>query len=202
MQNLVILVADKSMEQAMSGLLGRWKAVGMCRVEAPTVLVHPSRDPGVFTNGHELIAPYAKDHEHALLMLDMAWDGCPKQDPDEVEGLIEKRCVSMWGDRAACVAIDPELEVWVWAQSPHVARVLGWKSRDALVDWLTGEGLMMVGNPKPDDPKLAFERALRRKGRPPSAARFRQLAESVSFASCNDRAFTRLLDTLRRWFPA
>ena len=199
--DLVVLVADKQMEQAVQGILGRPKAIGIRSIASPTVLVHPNRDPGVFTTGHELVAPYAKDHEHALLMLDMAWDGRPSDNPTDIEQEIEGRCAGHWADRATCVAIDPELEVWVWAQSPHVATVLGWESHDALGEWLAGEGLIKAGNPKPEDPKLAFVRALREKQRPPSAARFRQLAEHVSFEICNDRAFGRLLDTLRGWFP-
>jgi hypothetical protein len=49
--------------------------------------------------------------------------------PEEIEDEVEEKLSrSGWEDRARCVVIDPELEVWVWSDSPEVDRCLGWKS--------------------------------------------------------------------------
>lgn len=200
--DLAIVAADKSMAESMRAILSRPDAIGMRAIAPPTIVEHPNRDPGVWKTGHELLSVYANDHEHGLIMLDHAWHGNPHALPTALAEEIEGRCRAAWGDRARCIVISPELEAWVWSTSPHVARVLKWESDAALRDWLTSQDLLGEGCGKPEDPKAAPRAALREKRVPPSAAQFRKLAQRVSFDSCEDAAFNRLLDVLRTWFPA
>ena len=102
---------------------------------------------------------------------------------------------------AADIVIAPELENWVWAGSPRVARELGWSSEEELRGWLAARGYWSSDARKPDDPKAAYQAALRENRLAASASRFRRLAESVSFRHCEDTAFQRLLSLLRTWFP-
>jgi len=200
MSDLAVVAADKSIAEALRGIMSRPQSIGMREIAA-TIVEHPNRDPGVLKSGHDLLGIYADDHDHGLVVLDHAWDGNPYKKPSLLAQEIESRCESKWSDRARCIVIDPELEVWVWSKSPHVAKALMWESNDALFNWLTSSGLLGEGESKPDDPKMAVEKALREKRVPPSAARFRRLAENVSFDSCRDDSFNRLLNVLRKWFP-
>ncbi len=107
-----------------------------------------------------------------------------------------------WPDRALAIVLDPEVEVWVWADSPVVDDVMGWAGRTpALRDWLIAKGYLQGGESKPRRPKEAFEHALRLVPKARSSALFLSLAEGVSVNRCSDEAFLRLRDTLARWFP-
>lgn len=104
---------------------------------------------------------------------------------------------------AAVVVIAPELEAWVWTDSPHVAKVLGWKDdAQSLRHFLQDRELLAPGSPKPTDPKRAMEQALRAKRKPGGARLFADLASSVTLNRCQDPAFHKLQKTLERWFPA
>ena len=47
-----------------------------------------------------------------------------------------------WEDHARAIVLSPELENWIWTDSPHVDAVIGWKhSEPSLRPWLIGQGL-------------------------------------------------------------
>jgi AAA domain, putative AbiEii toxin, Type IV TA system len=111
--------------------------------------------------------------------------------------------LSGWGDRARAIVIDPELEIWVWSDSPHVPKAPG--SRDDLPTlrrWLIDHRLWTEGRPKPDDPKAAMEKILRINNRPRSSSIYEDLARKVGLQRCQDGAFLKLRETLVAWFPA
>jgi hypothetical protein len=97
--------------------------------------------------------------------------------------------------------IDPELEIWVWTDSPHVPTALGWK-RDltSLQRWLIDHHLWIAGRAKPERPKEAMEKILRLNSRPRSSAIYEDLARKVSLQRCQDAAFLKLRETLVEWF--
>jgi hypothetical protein len=199
--DLVLVVADKGLEQAFLGLLARPEALGI-RPLRFAIRVH-HYDSSCYLTGHEIAATSAGEATHALVVFDAAWDGAPSQDPADLESVVEARLKPVWGARGRCVVIAPELEAWVWSDSPHVAAALGWKDGySALRDWLEREGLWPVGLDKPPDPKAAYERALRHAKLPPSNAIFRRLASRVSTQRCRDRAFERIQSLLRGWFAS
>lgn len=201
-QDLVILVADKSMESAVSGLLSRHQALQI-RPVASTVYVHPHRDPGCRLRGHEFLRSSVNDFEHAILMFDR--EGCGKESASREELELEavnNLSESGWGYRGEVIVIDPELDVWFWSDSPHVDQVLGWKGQKPdLKAWLRQTGFLGEEDVKPERPKEAMKEALKERKKPRSASMFRQLAEKVSFARCTDPAFLKLKETLQRWFP-
>ncbi len=96
-------------------------------------------------------------------MFDRIGSGREGQSRADLERTVGERLhTSGWSDRGAVVVLDPELEVWVWSDSPHVDRALGWHGRTPpLRDWLSERGLWDAGAPKPGDPKRAVEEALR-----------------------------------------
>jgi hypothetical protein len=200
--DLVVLVPDADIENTIVGLLARPEAL---RTRAVSWLVrrHQGRDPGCRTLGVDFLRMYAATWSHALLIFDRHGCGRDSMDANALEAELEhKLATNGWQDRAAAIVIDPELEAWVWSDSPHVDRIAGWHGRiPGLRDWLVHEGLTVAKGEKPHDPKVAFHRALRIVNKRPSSALFRQLAESVSFGRCTDRAFLKFLDKMRLWFP-
>lgn len=201
MIDLVCLVADKSMEAAVDAILRRPQALGIRQIGFETV-VHPQRDPGCFHAAPDLLLGYRDQAGHALVMLDRAWDGAPAGTGVELEKRLEESLrASGLGEWARAVVIDPELEVWVFSDSPHVASTLGCQSdMAALRDDLETRNLWPRAQAKPPDPKTAVEWALRRAKTPRSSSLFRELARTVSLDRCQDRAFMRFKEALGDWF--
>ena len=201
-KDLVILVADGQMEFAVRGLLTHNEAIGF-RPLSVDIHVHPNKDPGCLLRGHDFLRPFYKQYRHAIIMLDREGCGREGDSRQELECEIEQRLSSAgWDNRAAVVVLDPELEVWVWSDSPEVDAVLGWACKTPrLAEWLKNEGYSTSGQTKPNRPKEAMERALRlaRKGR--SSAIFFELAQRVSVNRCIDPAFLKFKNVLRQWFP-
>ncbi|MCU0285909.1 MAG: hypothetical protein MUF15_05875 [Acidobacteria bacterium] len=130
-------------------------------------------------------------------------EGCGKEiSREELEREMEKRlAISGWNERAAAVVIDPELENWLWSDSPGVEIVLGWKDKNPpLRRWLEDKGFFIGDSIKPSRPKEALESALRIVNKPRSSSIFYQLAKAVSVKRCQDPAFLKLKRKLCQWF--
>lgn len=195
-------MADKDIEQALYGVMGRHHALPTREITMD-IIQHPQRDPGCFHRGPELLDPYVDTHEHALLVFDRDWEGRPLDAAHDLEADVQRRLEGRWGDRARCVVIDPEVEVWAWSDSPEVDTAMGWLGAEpSLREWLRRVDLLAPGEVKPADPKRAFDRALREVGIPASSAVFREIAENVSLNRCQDASFARLRATLVEWFGA
>ena len=117
------------------------------------------------------------------------------------DSLNEEFARSDWGERAKAIVLAPELEVWIWSDSPHVDEVAGWQGREpALRRWLVEQGYLQEGEEKPIRPKEAFEAALREVQKPRSASLYLQIAENVSLRRCTDTAFMEFKSILSNWF--
>lgn len=201
-KDLVVLVADQNMASAVEGLLAREKSFGIRRVDS-TIFVHRARDPGCLKEGDLFLRPFSRRYRHALLMFDK--EGCGREGAtrENLEADLESRLArSGWNDRSAAVVFDPELEVWVWSDSPYVERLLGWTGRSPdLRSWLSEKGYWTTGRPKPECPKEAVEEALASAGIPRSSSLYLELARRVGLGRCIDPAFAKFKATLQNWFP-
>ena len=133
------------------------------------------------------------------MLIDAEWGGLSvEQIEEKIQGDLNKKG---WEGRSAVIVINPELEIWVWAQSPHVPRLLG-------MDW---EGIKNLGHQmgywqedetKPSRPKELLLEVLRRTGKRRSARLYQQLAQKVGLKRCRDSSFRRFCEVLQAWFPA
>ena len=199
--DLVVLVADGNMYSAMQGLLSRPESLGIRSVRF-NIFVHVERDPGCFLRGHDFLRPMANRYAHGLLLFDRMGSGQEVQEKEALERTVNDRLANTgWGDRAAAIVLDPELEVWVWSDSPEVDRCLGWKGQPHdLRGWLGNQGLWPHGSSKPGNPKRAVELALRQMNKPRSSSIYIQLAKSVSLQKCTDPAFNSFKEIMKKWF--
>jgi hypothetical protein len=189
------------MEHAIRGVLSRTDSLRI-RLVRCRILKHPHRDPGCRLRGADLLRRYVSTYRHALILLDREGSGKDELSRDALEREVRDRLSrSGWGDRADAIVIDPELEIWVWSDSPEVDNVLGWHGRrPALRAWLVEKGLLREGQSKPDRPKEALARALHVVRKPPTSGLFRQLAKTVGLQRCQDPAFLKLKTVLQEWF--
>lgn len=198
MKDLVCLVADNNIKAALRGLFGRPRALGLRAIDFD-IFVHFRRDSGCCHEAHEFLRPHRHGYRHGLVVFDRDWDGAPSRNALELEATVRGRLGDDgWAD---VVVIDPELEAWVWSDSPHVAEALGWRARNPpLRSWLEALSLWKAGQPKPSDPKAAVESALREVRVPRSSAIYETLAKRVSVERCTDASFKRFRERLTGWF--
>lgn len=200
--DLIVLVADLDQEQTIRVLLGdRQRSLGIrpIRVE---YLRHWRHDAGCFNEAPAILQSYQERASYALVLLDKDGSGKEHLSAEEIEGdLRDRLSATGWNDRAAAVVIEPELEIWIWSDSPEVEACLGWTGRHpALRDWLLVRELLRPDEPKPADPKHAFRCALREVGQRPSASVFARIAARVGIDRCRDPSFARLRTRLSAWF--
>ncbi|BCM88671.1 hypothetical protein IAD21_00512 [Abditibacteriota bacterium] len=201
-KDLIVLVADGQMGSTITGLLSRPQRLGIREISFD-IRVHPWRDAGCRGEGHTFLSSFTAQYSRALVMFDR--EGCGQETMTRISlesDMEERLSVSGWDDRAACVVFDPELEIWVWSDSPHVARILGWPDREAeLRAFLTQKAYFVGQEQKPKRPKEAVEAALKNARLPRSSSRYQELAERVSFRHCTDVGFLKFKATLQSWFP-
>lgn len=199
MKDLVVLVADKDIESSVKGLLKRPESLQIRDISFD-VFVHPQRDPGCLNNSADVIGGLSSDYSYALIIFDKEGCGWENKSLDEVHEHVSQSLAS-WTTRVAAVTIDPEIEAWVWSDSPHVDRILGWEGRNPnLRDWLLSRGFLQNGRLKPDRPKEAMEAALRVTRIPRSSSLYGDIATNVGLNRCTDISFERFKTLLRNWF--
>jgi hypothetical protein len=200
-KDLVVLTADKNAQYAIRGILARHLAINIRPVEAE-LFVHPEKDPGILLRAHEFLRSFTNKYNHAIVVMDREGCGQDDQERSSLERKIQTNLqISGWDDRAIAIVIDPELDIWVWSDSPHVERILGWEDRQPnLRSWLLQNDFFQTDRLKPARPKEALESALRQVRKPRSSAIYEELAKNVSTERCTDPAFTKLRDILRQWF--
>jgi hypothetical protein len=205
MKELIVLTADKSIQLTIRALLDRPEALGIRPLERNSydIVVHPQHDASVYLVAHEFLRPQASRYRRALTISDRHGSGRSGKTREEMESSIEHHLSqSGWDDGCAAVIIDPELEVWVWSDSPHVDAAVGWEGRSpGLKDWLIRKGYLAEGETKPVHPEKCLDETLRLARKPRSSALFQTLAQKVSLKRCGDPAFRKLRDVLRGWFP-
>lgn len=201
--DLVCLVADKDIQHALLGMFSRPQALGIRQVRYE-IFVHPQRDPGCRTRAPDFLQIYLHQAAYALVLFDREGCGRDAEAREEIETALEFRLSQAgWEQRVAVIAIDPELESWVWSDSPHVSTLLGWAGRTPdLPAWLRQEKYLEGNSLKPARPKEAVEEVLRTVRQPRSSVLYRKLAEKVSLERCTDASFAKLRTVLRRWFAA
>ncbi len=201
MKDLVILVADIQQEKTIQTLLEERRHSLELGPVTFDIFRHSNHDPGVYRKAGAFLAAFTRQYRYALVLLDVAWEGSPG-DSAEIEQTIQTDLDRRgWQGQSAVIALDPELEAWVWANSPHVPTELGmtWEQIKQLAE---REGYWSPDTVKPAHPKALLEDVLYRTRKRRSSALFMRLTRRVGLAACQDAAFVRLRETLRAWFPA
>ena len=137
-------------------------------------------------------------------MFDLHGCGHENLSREAIESDLEARlAASGWGNRVATVVLNPELEVWVWSDSPRVAEALGWSGQNIeMRAYLSGKSFLFDQEGKPANPKGAVEEALKKVKKTRSASIYLELGKNVGHRRCTDPAFLKFKSTLQSWFPA
>lgn len=201
MKDLIILVADKNMQYAMLGGLGRPESLGI-RPVSFDFRQHPGRDGGTRSNGAQVLALEKIRFSHAMMILDHEGSGAGGLGALEIEACLDEQLDLIWGGRAKAIVIAPELDIWMWGSDNKLGEILKWPRQESIREWLRDAGFDVTENGKPKRPKEALEAVFKICKRPRSSAAYQQIAASISLSRCGDLSFLRLRDQLQRWFPA
>lgn len=138
-RDLFVVVADLDAENVMKALLSRrQEALGVSlqfnpdRPPQGDLLRYQGRDSGCYRKAVDLLRPPQRTHRHAILCFDHHGSGAERQAAEQTEADLERQLhASGWQHGSvAVIVIEPELESWVWANSPQVADALGWRHED------------------------------------------------------------------------
>lgn len=215
MRDIVWLIADLQCLATIKGFLER---PNFCRslecgafrfsVQEDVLRAEMGKDPGVWKQAHEFLREKQYTYRYAVIILDNAWEGSPG--PIQIEKDIVRNMRSCGWDqnRFEVIVIIPELETWIWQDSPIVdqafehARPPSLRQKLATVTHKSsGQVLWPPNDPKPPDPKAAVEAVLSMYRLGPASPVFNEITSKVSVNQCQDPAFQKLKAALQRWFP-
>lgn len=203
MKDLVVLVADKNTQFTLQGLFSRNQSLRIRDISQDyDIFVHPQRDPGCYNQCVDFLRSLRGVYDYGLVVFDHEGSGQESKSREEIEADLEQRLSdSGWNNRVAVIVLEPELESWVWSDSPHVERILGWEEDSAsLKNWLIEHAFLDQEQIKPSRPKEALETTLRFVSKPRSSSIYEQLAKNVGFSRCQDDSFVKLKNVLQSWF--
>lgn len=201
-KDLIVVVADIDAENAIDAVLRRYRALGIRNISYD-IRRHVQRDPGCRTAIDSFLRPENTRYKYALVVFDWEGSGAENISPDEIEAGVESVLNQTgWSGRSAAVVIKPELEAWIWSDSPHFPAKLGWQEgRPSIREWVkVNTRYWPDGCEKPDRPKEALAACLREVRKSASPALFEKIASSVSMSRCTDRAFGKFKTVLKNWF--
>ena len=208
MRDLVILTADSTMTHVLRAFFKRQHfeqslGCGVIDIDPETEILHiPSfTDGGLHTHAHELLRSYLTSHQHALVLLDKQFGGERPAEivRDDIAGNLRRNGWNDESHKALVIVIDPELEVWLWQDSPNVEHAIG--APIGLRDRLKEQGDWPEAHPKPLKPKETLQSQIKANRAGPPTQAYCRIASTVSPKRCQDPSFQDFRDQLRAWFP-
>ena len=189
------------MQFGIESLLNRPEALGIRPIKIK-FHIHPERDPGCFHRSDLFLQPFHKLFKHAIVVFDRQGCGQQQNPREELEKIVTVNLSKAgWDGRASTIVIDPELESWVFSDSPELDIAIGWAGKEpSLRSWLAEKGFIAYGETKPAQPKEALESALKHAKIPRSSSLYSQLAQKISFRRCNDPSFLQFKAILQKRF--
>jgi hypothetical protein len=203
MKDLFVLVADADAEATFKTLLSHHHKLQI-RPITFTVFRYEGRDAGCRVNAATIMRQYRDTHHHALVTFDHEGSGKEDTPAEEIAQAIQHDLHrNGWQEgQTAVLLFQPELEIWLWTDSPNLLEAIGWRDNYAeLQDAISSKGYWKPDEVKPHRPKEALLTILRQTRVPFSAAIFSKVAGTVSFKRCTDPTFQTFLKILQGWFP-
>ncbi len=211
-RHLVVLVPDGAIHNVVTTLLEKRRPSLRLPELAFDVVKDALHDSSPESTAVELLRGFSRSHARAMVLRDLDGSGWEPRGAGALEQELAKALsANGWSqERVGAVVIDPELEIWLRLDSPHVqALVMDRARRNASLTGLlfsqhVRAAVQKCGGEihgKPRRPKESFETILERFGIPRSNALYRELAGKESLDGCAVPSFNRFVDTLRKWFP-
>jgi hypothetical protein len=211
-KDLVVVVPDGAIHNAVTTLLEKRRSSLRLREITFDVLKDALHDSSPEAQAVELLRGFFRSHERAMVLRDFAGSGWESRGVRALEDrLTEALAANGWSrDRVVAIAIDPELEIWLRLDSPHLQALVTERARrNANQTGLPFKQHVQVAvqrcggaiRGKPRRPKESFEAILEHFGIPRSNALYRELAMKESLEGCVVSSFKTFVAKLQQWFP-
>lgn len=207
-RDCLFFVADKTMRETFLGFLSREDRAAQLGCgnfdfdpAEDLFFAAGQNDPGLYTRAGSLLSPFLQSHRKAVVVLDCDWDGSPGQ-AQILLNITTQLQQSGWAlEDVIVIAIEPELEQWIWQDSPVLSDELRMEAPQGLKATLSQRGLWRAEDAKPQSPKDLFIQLRRENNVKLSSSIFKRIASRVPVAACGDDEFRRLVAQLQAWFP-
>lgn len=158
-------------------------------------------------SGPELARRYKNDFERVILLWDHDGSGWERRfTAEDAESAMLSRLGGVtWKGASAAIVLVPELEEWIWHNTPSLRAHFGIEERE--LDGWTAELAGQLGIPAREisarRPKELFEHVVyNRLRRTISPRDFASIAKRASLRDWQrSRSFGQLVAVLRTWFP-
>jgi hypothetical protein len=206
MKDLIVLVADSDQKALIETFIKRLIRTNAISTITFEVIKNPMRDPGNFNDSPDFLRHHIRNFRFAIVLFDFEGSGANAKfnNRTDAENDLEKRLArNGWKNKSAVIIIEPEIEIWLWANKYSVANAIGWKGKEQgipLHKWLEINGWLSTGKTKPFRPKECYEEVLKRINVPRSSSIFSKIADSVSYNGCIDESFQKFFNILKNWF--
>ncbi len=202
-KDLIVLTADSQAQRTIETLLEfRRPSLGIRDISFEARR-HPQQDAGCRTTPGQFLNSLRGRFSKTIVVFDLDGSGAGNVAAPELESQVEEqlRNTGWRTDDAAAIVIDPELEAWLFGASwQHLQDAVRWSQSEPMRKWLESRQFLPPGAVKPPDPKAAFEVMLSLQRIRRSGKLYEDLAKLIGLTRCQDRAFQKFRDTLRRWF--
>jgi hypothetical protein len=200
-KDLIVLAPDKNTKFTVNGILTRYQSLKIRKIDYD-IFVHPKHDPGIYNDSVNFLRAFLNQYNYTLVFIDKEGSGQDKKkSTDELANIIKTNLEKNgWEDRVEVIVFNPELEIWVWVDSPHTAVALGWNNYEELKNYLMQKEFWQINSPKPKKPKEAMELLLKIKLIPRSSSIYQEIAEKANFAYCVEPSFLKFKRALTSWF--
>jgi hypothetical protein len=209
MRDCMFYVADLNMAEAFKGFLQRDKfqlslRCGAFEFDALQDLARAKgkTDGGLWRHAGSLLKGYLQTHRRLVVCLDCDFGGSPGQAQIKADITRQLLAVGWQQQNFLVLAIDPELEQWIWQDSIHIEHTLKHQSPPKLRDALAASKHWPVGQNKPTNPKEVLEMLVDQNLQGDrSSSLYAKITSKVSPTRCTDPEFQALRKQLQVWFP-
>lgn len=206
-RDCMFYVADLNMAETFRGFLTRdqfHQSLGCAKFVFDTTI--DIRHAGgiadsLHTQAGPILRGYQTSYKKLVVAQDCQFDGSPGRVQIKKNLTDQLRSVGWIDDDFLVIAIEPELEQWIWQDSSHVEAALNYKSPPTLRQFLLSQNLWPANSSKPINPKETLEAVAKQNGVRRSGSVYGRISSKVSVKSCADPEFMSLVQRLRTWFP-
>lgn len=90
-KDLIILVADKSMEQMVKAIISRPRDLNIRSLGSFKIYNHPRHDPGCYQHSPDYLRPFINEYHYCLVMFDRDFDKKKDRSASGLESEVKER---------------------------------------------------------------------------------------------------------------
>lgn len=189
--DLLVIVEGRRDEEVLRAVLERGRQLRIRQITFEFL----RRAGAVYTEGPEIAQLEKHRFDKVILLWDHADSQYANHKPNRAQGIVQAKLNERTLKNCSkAIAVDPELEIWLWQDKSAIAKALG-VSIGQINQWIMGRAVTRF-------PKETLEWVCKQVNKKPDAALWGKiacLADLKLWEQCY--SFRLFCKTLRKWFP-